>query len=62
MTTGIVSSLSGLLNDSRYLQISAGVKSGKSGGPLLDTSGNVVGVVTGKLNALKFARATGENT
>ena len=59
-TTGIVSSLSGLLNDTRFLQISAGVQSGNSGGPLLDTSGNVVGVVTGKLNALKFAKATGE--
>jgi S1-C subfamily serine protease len=60
VTTGIVSSLSGLLNDTRYLQISAAVQSGNSGGPLLDTSGNVVGVVTGKLNALKFAKATGE--
>jgi S1-C subfamily serine protease len=60
VTTGIVSSLSGLLNDTRYLQISAAVQSGNSGGPLLDTSGNVVGVVTGKLNALRFAKATGE--
>jgi S1-C subfamily serine protease len=60
VTAGIVSSLSGLLNDTRYLQISAGVQSGNSGGPLLDTSGNVVGVVAVKLNALKFAKATGE--
>src|SRR5262249_14357743 len=60
VTTGIVSSLSGLLNDTRFLQISAAVQSGNSGGPLLDTSGNLVGVVTGKLNALKFAKATGE--
>jgi S1-C subfamily serine protease len=29
-------------------------------GPLLDTSGNVVGLVAEKLNALKFAKATGE--
>jgi S1-C subfamily serine protease len=60
VTTGIVSSLSGLLNDTRYLQISAAVQSGNSGGPLLDTSGNVVGVVAAKLNALKVARATGD--
>jgi S1-C subfamily serine protease len=60
VTTGIVSSLSGLLNDTRYLQISAAVQSGNSGGPLLDTSGNVVGVVAAKLNALKIARATGD--
>jgi S1-C subfamily serine protease len=41
VTSGIVSSLSGLLNDTRYLQISAGVQSGNSGGPLLDTSGKL---------------------
>jgi S1-C subfamily serine protease len=60
VTSGIVSSLSGILNDTRYLQISAAVQSGNSGGPLLDASGNVVGVVAEKLNALKFAKATGE--
>jgi S1-C subfamily serine protease len=60
VTTGIVSSLSGLLNDTRRLQISAPVQSGNSGGPLLDTSGNVIGVVTSKLNGLKFAKLTGD--
>jgi S1-C subfamily serine protease len=60
VTTGIISSLSGILNDTRYLQISAAVQPGNSGGSLLDTSGNVVGVVAEKLNALKFAKATGE--
>jgi S1-C subfamily serine protease len=60
VTAGIVSSLSGLLNDTRYLQISAGVQSGNSGGPLFDTSGNVVGVVSSKLNAIKVAKATGD--
>jgi S1-C subfamily serine protease len=60
VTSGIVSSLSGLLNDTRYLQISAEVQSGNSGGPLLDTSGNVVGVVSSKLNALKLVKATGD--
>ncbi len=47
VTTGIVSSLSGLRNDSRFLQISAPVQPGNSGGPLFDTSGQIVGVVTG---------------
>jgi S1-C subfamily serine protease len=60
VSSGIVSSLSGLLNDTRYLQISAGVQTGNSGGPLLDTSGNVVGVVAAKLNAIKFAKVTGD--
>jgi S1-C subfamily serine protease len=59
VTTGIVSSLSGLLNDTRFLQISAAVQPGNSGGPLLDSRGQVVGIVAAKLNALKFASATG---
>ena len=59
VTTGIVSSLSGILNDTRFLQISAAIQPGNSGGPLLASSGDVVGVVAAKLNAIKFARATG---
>jgi S1-C subfamily serine protease len=59
VTTGIVSSLSGMLNDTRFLQISAAVQPGNSGGPLLDTSGDIVGMVAGKLDALKIARYTG---
>ena len=59
VTTGIVSSLSGLLNDTRFLQISAAVQPGNSGGPLLAAGGDVVGVVAAKLNALRVARATG---
>jgi S1-C subfamily serine protease len=59
VTTGIVSSLSGIYNDTRYLQISAAVQPGNSGGPLLDTGGEVVGMVAAKLNALKFVKATG---
>jgi S1-C subfamily serine protease len=60
VTTGIVSSLSGVFNDTRYLQISAAVQPGNSGGPLLDNGGQVVGMVAAKLNALKFAKATGD--
>jgi S1-C subfamily serine protease len=59
VTTGIVSSLSGVFNDTRHLQISAAVQPGNSGGPLLDFTGALVGVVAAKLNALKVARATG---
>ena len=54
ITTGIVNALAGLSNDSRFLQISAPVQSGNSGGPLLDRAGNVVGVVTSKLDAVKM--------
>jgi S1-C subfamily serine protease len=59
VTTGIVSSLSGVRNDSRFLQISAAVQPGNSGGPLLDSSGEIVGMVAAKLNALGVLRATG---
>jgi S1-C subfamily serine protease len=59
VTTGIVSSLSGMHNDTRFLQISAPVQPGNSGGPLFDTSGQIVGVVTGKLPGLRIAAVTG---
>lgn len=57
-TGGIVSALAGLDNDSRMLQISAPVQPGNSGGPLLDQSGAVIGVVVAKLNALGVAKVT----
>jgi S1-C subfamily serine protease len=60
LTTGTVSALAGVDDDTRFLQISAPVQPGNSGGPLLDLSGNVVGVVVGKLNAIKMANATGD--
>ncbi len=60
VTTGIISSLAGLHNDTRFLQISAPVQPGNSGGPLHDASGNVVGVVSAKLDALRMVKATGD--
>jgi serine protease Do len=57
-TLGNVTSLTGLRDDTRYLQISTPVQPGNSGGPLLDASGNLVGVVAAKLNALKVMLAT----
>ena len=59
VTTGTISALAGPGDDRRIIQITAPVQQGNSGGPVLDTSGNVVGVVRSKLNAIKFARATG---
>jgi hypothetical protein len=60
LTVGNVSALAGLGDDSRYLQISAPVQPGNSGGPLLDGSGHLVGIVTGKLNAAFAIRITGD--
>jgi serine protease Do len=57
-TLGNISALSGLRDDSRYIQISAPIQPGNSGGPLLDQSGNVVGIVSAKLDALKVMIAT----
>ena len=52
VTTGTVSALAGIRNDTRFLQVTAPVQPGNSGGPLLDQSGNIVGVVESKLNVL----------
>ena len=60
VTTGIVSSLAGLRDDRTRFQISAPVQPGNSGGPVLDRTGNVVGMVVSKLNVLRIARMTGD--
>jgi hypothetical protein len=60
LSSGNVSALAGLRDDPRYLQISAPVQPGNSGGPLLDSSGHLIGVVTAKLNAALVAAFTGD--
>jgi S1-C subfamily serine protease len=59
-TLGNITALTGMGDDSRFMQVSAPVQSGNSGGPLLDQNGNLVGVVTAKLNALKVALKDGD--
>ena len=58
LTTGDVSALSGLRDNQANFQISAPVQPGNSGGPLLDSNGNVVGIVVAKLNAARIAEIT----
>jgi len=60
VTTGTVSATAGIANDERYLQITAPIQPGNSGGPLVDAGGLVVGVVSAKLDAIKMASVTGD--
>jgi serine protease Do len=57
---GSVSSLKGMTDDSRFLQMSVPVQVGNSGGPLLNASGGVVGIIQSKLDAIKTASLTGD--
>jgi S1-C subfamily serine protease len=56
---GEIASLSGAEDDARYFQISVPVQPGNSGGALVDEHGNVVGVVSAKLNASAALATTG---
>jgi len=59
LTTGNINALAGLRDDPNHFQISAPVQPGNSGGPLLDSQANVIGVVVSKLNAARIAEMTG---
>ncbi|WP_200170532.1 serine protease [Afifella marina] len=59
VTGGNVNALSGLGGDSRILRISAPIQPGNSGGPLVDRSGNIVGLVTSKLDELRTLEIAG---
>ena len=48
LTNGIISSTSGFQGDVSMYQISVPLQPGNSGGPLFDSEGNVIGIVTAK--------------
>jgi len=55
-----VSAVGGLRGDATRFQISAPIHKGNSGGPILDQSGQVTGIVTAKLDALAVQKRTGD--
>jgi S1-C subfamily serine protease len=57
---GHVASIVGLRGNPAQMQISVPVQRGASGGPVLDRSGHVIGVVVSKLDALKLAEKMGD--
>lgn len=59
-TAGNVSALCGIGNDTSVMQFSAPIASGNSGGPILDQSGQVVGLVYSSLNK-ELVRQGGSN-
>jgi S1-C subfamily serine protease len=57
---GNVTSTIGIRGNPAQMQISVPIQRGASGGPVLDQSANVIGVVVSKLDALKFAERGGD--
>jgi S1-C subfamily serine protease len=59
LAKGEIASLSGAGDDPRYFQISVPVQPGNSGGALVDEHGNVIGIVSAKLDAAVALAASG---
>jgi S1-C subfamily serine protease len=57
VTIGIVTALAGMRDDSRFVQISAPIQPGNSGGPVLDRNGAVIGVIVSTINGLARPRS-----
>ena len=59
ITNGIVSSMSGIKGVETWMQISAAIQGGNSGGPLVTPKGDVVGVVVATVNAKNILERSG---
>lgn len=59
ITSGVVSALSGLQGLESWMQISAPIQGGNSGGPLVTPGGVVVGAVVASINAKKLLERSG---
>ena len=49
-TFGNINALRGLADDSSKMQISAPIQPGSSGGPVLDSNGNIIGAIVSSIN------------
>ena len=56
ITRGIVSALSGINNNSGQIQIDAALQPGNSGGPVINETGDLVGIASAGLNKLLMAK------
>jgi TPR repeat protein len=59
LTKGDISSLGGIQDDPRYFQVSLPIQPGNSGGPLVNRYGNVIGIISAKLDDLATLKTTG---
>ena len=59
LAKGEIAALAGAEDDARYFQISVPVQPGNSGGALVDDRGNVIGIVSAKLDASVALAASG---
>jgi S1-C subfamily serine protease len=60
LADGLISSVTGFQDDPRTFQITVPLQAGNSGGPLLNLNGEVVGIVTSKLDAIRIFKWTGD--
>jgi len=60
LTQGIINARTGMRNDPRVYQISVPLQGGNSGGPLLNMNGQVIGITTSKMSAVKVFKWTGD--
>lgn len=54
LSTGTISSIYGIQDDPRLIQISNPIQPGNSGGPLFNNNGDIIGIVVASLNAKYF--------
>ena len=59
LTAGLVTALSGGPNDLTQIQISAQIGPGNSGGPVMDRSGNVIGIIVSTLTTAGIVEDAG---